>query len=132
MELIQEYSHTVSALGGMALLLLVQLLIADIIGIRRRHTPGSPVAADHSNLLFRASRAVANTNESIAVFILAVLFCILSQASPAYTAYAAWGFVLSRAIYAVLYYGNLQTPRSVLFGVSILFIVALLILGFSA
>ena len=124
MDVALAYAGSVLALGAMALLMLVQLLVADVIGIRAKHVPGTPVLADHQSLLFRTTRTVANTNESIAVFILAILFCILSGASPAYTAYAAWAFVLSRALYAVFYYCNLQTLR--------LSLVAMLILGFSA
>jgi uncharacterized MAPEG superfamily protein len=109
-----------------------QLLIADVIGIRSKHVPGSQVPSDHGNTLFRASRTVANTNESIAVFILAVLFCVLSGASASATGYAAWTFVIARFLYAVCYYANWQVPRSVMFGVSVLAIAALIILGFSA
>ena len=72
MELAQTYSITIIALGAMAVLMFCQLLIADVIGIRSKHVPGSQVAADHNNIHFRASRTVANTNESIAIFVLAV------------------------------------------------------------
>ncbi len=125
------YEDTVLALGGMAVLMFVQLLVADVLGIKSRHTPGSVVPADHENPLFRATRVMANTNESIAIFILAVLFCIYSSASPVYTAYAAWGFVATRAGYAMCYYCNVQLLRSLVFGISLLFLLALLLIGIS-
>ena len=129
--LLEAYASTTAALGTMTLLLLVQLVIADITGITWKHTPGTSVAEDHGNLLFRAVRTVANTNESIAIFICALLFCVLSGASPDYTAYGAWAFVTFRLIYAICYYSNLQTPRSIAFGFSLLSLVALLITGVS-
>jgi len=132
MELAQTYSMTVSAMGALAVLMFCQLLIADVLGIRAKHLPGSQIPADHENPLFRAGRAVANINESIAIFLLAVLFCVLSSASANGTGYAAWAFVIARLLYAVCYYLNLQLLRSVMFGLSLLAIAALLAIGFAA
>ncbi len=126
------YESTVLAMGAMAGLMLIQLLVADATGIRLKHTPGSAVASDHDSFLFRSSRTVANTNESIAIFVLASLFCILSNANPVHTAYASWGFVAARAVYVVCYYGDFRLLRSVTFGISLLFLIALLIIGFVA
>jgi len=125
------YESTILALGSMALLMLVQLVFADVVGIRSKHEPGSTVRADHKNLLFRSTRTVANTNESVAIFVLATLFCIFSNASPSYTAYASWGFVAARLIYAVFYYSNLQLWRSIAFGIAVLCLLALIVIGFS-
>jgi uncharacterized MAPEG superfamily protein len=130
MEILQTYQYTIYAMGAMSLLLLLQLLFADVVGIRSKHIPGAAVAADHDDLLFRASRTVANTNESIAVFILATVFCIFTNASPQYTAYAAWGFVVARSIYALFYYFNLKLLRSTIFGVSVLCLASLIAVGF--
>lgn len=131
MDLAQTYSTTIVALGTLAALLFLQLLIADIIGLRSRHVPGSQVPADHNNRLFRASRTVANTNESIAIFVLAVLFCMLSGASASTTGFFTWAFVIARFFYAVCYYFNWQLPRSIMFGISLVAIAALLITGCS-
>lgn len=127
--LIAQYESAVLALGYVSVLMLVQLLIADVLGVARKHSPGSSVEADHSNLLFRASRAVGNINESIAIFLGGLLFCVLSAASPVYTAYAAWGYALARSCYAVCYYANLQILRSVCFGFSLLALASLLVVG---
>lgn len=132
MDLAQTYSTTVAALGSLAALMFLQLLIADVIGLRSKHVPGSQVPSDHGNLLFRASRAVANTNESVVIFVLAVLFCMLAGASASATGYAAWAFVVLRLLYAVCYYLNWQLTRSGVFVLSLLAILTLLILGFSA
>jgi uncharacterized MAPEG superfamily protein len=132
MDILQAYQSTISAMGAMSLLLFCQLLVADAVGIRSGHTPGATVGTDHDKLLFRVTRTVANSNESIAVFILAVLFCIFAKASPQYTAYAAWGFVVSRAAYALCYYFNIKLLRSVIFGVALICLLSLIVLGFLA
>ena len=124
------YGSTIYALGALAILTLIQLLVADVVGITRKHIPGTPVLGDHSDLLFRVTRTVANTNESIAIFLCAVLFCILSSASPTFTAYAAWTYVFSRIFYAFCYYTNLQTMRSICFVVVALSLLALILIGF--
>lgn len=126
------YSSAITALGTLSVVMLVQLLIADVTGIRQRHTPGSPVDADHNSILFRVTRTVANTNESIAIFICALLFCMLVAAHPTYTGYAAWTFVIARIVYAGCYYSNQQLLRSSVFGLSLLALAGLMVLGFIA
>ena len=131
-EIIGQYSLTVAALGALAVLLIVQLIVADAIGIRNKHVPGAAVPSDHNNLLFRATRTVANTNESFSIFVVALLFALLSLASPTAVGYATWAYVLTRALYAVCYYANLQILRSIVFAFSLLSIVSLIVVGFRA
>lgn len=126
----QAYEFTLYAVGALALLLLFQLLVADVVGIVSKHTPGSAINGGHDDVLFRVSRTVANSNESIAIFVLSVMFFIFMGASSTYTAYGAWGFVASRVLYAVFYYSNLQLLRSVVFGISLLCSASLLAIGF--
>ena len=47
MEFLGDYQQTVTAIGAMALLMFVQTLIVDVVGMRAKHVPGSTVAADH-------------------------------------------------------------------------------------
>jgi len=129
MNLIDVYPYLVSAIGALALILIIQLLIADVIGILSKHLPGSLVEANHSSLLFRATRVVANTNESLAIFVLASAFCVLTSAPPFAAGLSAWVYVISRFLYALCYYANLQIMRSVIFGISLLSLAALLITG---
>ncbi len=126
------YESTILAMGVLAVLMLTQLLVADAVGIKAKHSPGSTVIPNHDDFLFRSTRTVANTNESIAIFLLASIFCIFSQANPTHTAIASWGFVASRAIYAACYYLDFRLLRSTSFGISLLFLVALLVVGFGA
>lgn len=127
--LIHTHSSSIAAFAAIAALMLVQLVIADVVGILRKHTPGTKVIDNHSDAHFRAARTVGNTNESIAIFVCALLFCILSGSSPVLTAYAAWSYVAFRVVYAICYYANLQTLRSISFGLSALSLLALLIIG---
>ena len=113
-------------------MMLIQVLVADILGIVRRHVPGTPVNANHADALFRAARTVANTNESIAIFIGALLFCVLVGASSEWTGWWAWGFALCRAAYALCYYANWPTLRSITFALSLICLAALIVLGLLA
>ena len=124
-------SHpAVAALGAMALLMLVQLFFAVAVSTRLQHIPGTIAAGGHDDPFFRASRTVANTNETIAIFVLAVMFCIMSGAAEYATAQAAWAFVVARGAYAICYSVNMQTLRSLCFGLSLLALIALLVIGF--
>ncbi len=129
MEIYQAYYLTTMAIGALAVLLFLQLIAADVLGILKKHTPGAQVEADHSDILFRAIRTVANSNESVAIFILAVGYCVLSGASAEYTGYAALGYVASRFAYAVCYYFDLRILRSTVFGLSLLMLAGLLLIG---
>ncbi len=131
-EWLNPYTSTVLALGATAALFVIQLLVADAAGIVGGHKPGMPVQADHGSFLFRATRALANTNESVALFVLAVLFGILSAADPGYLNGLAWLYVAGRAGHMLCYYAGVQLARSACFGLSLLGLVGMLITGFSA
>lgn len=126
------YSSTIGSLGAAGALLLIQLVVLDVAGIRAKHRPGAPVTADPADFLFRATRAHANTIESIAAFILFALYGLLSGASPQWLAAAAWTWVLARGAHMVFYYANIPIARSVSFGVSVLALLAMLGCGIAA
>ena len=129
MDYFANYQSSILALGAVAVLMLVQVLCVDFIGIKKKHIPGAEIPSDHKLLLFRANRTIANTNESIGIFIVAFFFAILSGASPSLVAYSAWGFVLARAVYAVFYYANLKLLRSISFGFILLSLATLTVSG---
>ena len=131
-EWLVPYMSTVWALGVSGALLLIQLLVVDLAGIKARHRPGTPVEADHGDFLFRATRAHANTNESIAAFVLLVLFGVLSAASPIWLNALSWVYVVARVAHMVCYYAGFQLPRSVAFGVGLVALFGMLIVGVSA
>lgn len=127
--MLDAFQLTIASWGALALLLLIQILVADFFGIRAKHLPGSLVAANHADPLFRATRTVANTNESIAAYLVVILFCVFSGANATYTGYLSWAYVVARAGYAVCYYCNIQILRSILFGISLLALLGLVLTG---
>lgn len=116
----EPYASTLLAAAVAAVLLLAQLLVADVAGIRAGHAPGSPVAPDPGNFLFRAVRAHANTNESIAAFALLVVAGVLGGAAPSTLATASWCWVGARAVHMLAYWAGVALLRSAAFLVSFL------------
>lgn len=121
----EPYASTLLAAAVAALLMLVQLLVADVAGIRAGHAPGSPVAADPSNFLFRAVRAHANTNESVAAFALLAVAGVLGGAEPSTLASASWCYVGARVVHMIAYWAGVAMLRSAAFLVSFLALLAL-------
>jgi len=128
-ELVAPYIPTVWALGMSGALLLVQLLVVDLAGLKARHRPGTPVDPDPGNFLFRATRAHANTNESIAAFVLLVLFALLSAASPLWVNALSWAYVAARAAHMLFYYAGLPLPRTIAFAASLIALFGMLGVG---
>lgn len=126
------YAPTVFAMLATAALFLVQLLVLDLAGIKARHVPGTPVQADHASFLFRASRTHANTNESVAAFILLTVVAIFTSASPTWTNACAWLYVGGRLGHMLCYYADLRAARSVAFAVGLIALLSLLVVIFAA
>lgn len=131
-ESLLPYAHTIVSFGAIAALVLIQLVIADLAAIKVRHRPGMPIEANHGNFLFRAARAHANTNETIAAFILLALFGILSGASSEWLNMFAWVYVGARLAHMLCYYLNLQLLRSIVFGVGLVALFGMLVVGIRA
>lgn len=123
------YAPTIWAMGALTALLLIQILVVDVASIKGKHPPGMPVAADHKDFLFRAVRAHANTNESIAGFVLLALFGVLSAASPAWLNGLAWVYVIGRLGHMLCYYADLKLLRSTSFSIALAALVAMLVAG---
>lgn len=121
------YSLTVYAMLATAFLFLVQLLVLDVAGIVAKHIPGTPVQADHSRFLFRVTRTHANTNESVAVFILLAVVAIFTAATPAWVNACAWLYVVARLGHMLCYYADLRAARSVAFALSLMALLSLLV-----
>lgn len=126
---VTEYTSPVVALGAMGLLMVIQVSVADFASMRARKVPGAPVEADHGSFLFRATRALANTNESVAIFLLLVLYGVLIGAAAQPLAVAAWVYVAGRVGHMLTYYANLGVARSLCFAVSMLALLALAVIG---
>lgn len=131
-EWLVPYTPTIISFGAVAVLLLIQLVVADLAAIKVRHRPGMPIEANHGNFLFRSARAYANTNETIAAFILLALFGILSGASSEWLNIFAWVYVGARLAHMLCYYLNLQLLRSIVFGVGVIALFGMLGVGIRA
>lgn len=126
------YATTVLALGAVAALFLVQVIVVDLVAMRARHLPGAPVPTDHGNLFFRVTRAHANTNETVAAFVLLALFGIFSGATPGWLNLFAWLYVGGRVAHMTCYYADLRTARSGSFVVALLGLGGMLVTGIGA
>ena len=127
MASLNDYRMAIAALALAGLLLVVQLIVADLTAIRSRHRAGYPIPADSSKFLFRAARAHANTNESIAAFGLLTVAGMLLAAHPGWTNALAAAWLASRLAHMGFYYGNLKTPRSASFAVSLITLLGMFI-----
>jgi uncharacterized MAPEG superfamily protein len=110
-------------LAGWVLLgavVLAQVLVNDVAGIRAKHVPGMPIVTGHSDFHFRAARAVGNTNEMLPLFLLLSVTAVLMDAAPRWASIFVWTFALSRLVYAICYYADWRLARSLVFGVGLL------------
>jgi uncharacterized MAPEG superfamily protein len=123
------YAPTIWAFLATGALLFVQLVVADVAGIRAHHPPGTPVAADPQSFLFRAVRAHGNTNESVAIFILLALFGVLAMVSPGPLNVLSWVYVAARVAHMAFYYTGIAVLRSVSFGIGLIALLGMLVLG---
>lgn len=114
-EFLVPYTSSLSGLVSLAVLTVIQFAVADVAGIRAKHVPGMPIADGHQSFLFRATRAHANTNENLPLFLLLVTCCLLLAAGPQWTANWIWVFVAARAAHMACYYADWRTLRSVAF-----------------
>jgi len=115
MEFFLPYKSAILILGIIGFLSLIQLLIADLYALKTKHTPGYPIKPDHNSFIFRAARAHSNTNESIAIFVIFLLFGMLSTASAQLLYYFSLVYLVGRILHMIFYYMNMQLARSASF-----------------
>ena len=119
-EFTDSYTTVSLCVLVLALLMIVQLLVADIAGLMARHTPGTSVTQEHSSFLFRSVRALANTNESVAIFILLVGLTVVYGVDPERAGWAAITFVAGRVVHSICYWADLRILRSVAFAFALI------------
>jgi uncharacterized MAPEG superfamily protein len=125
LEFVVPYYPTLAACVVLGVLVLIQTLVLDVAGIRAGHVPGMPVATGHESFHFRATRAHANTNENLALFVLLTVAAILLGAEPSWTNRFVGVFVASRAVHMLAYYGDLRLLRSAVFAIGLICLLAL-------
>jgi uncharacterized MAPEG superfamily protein len=131
-NVLNDYIPAVASIGVIGGLLLLQLLVADVIGILKKHVPGTPVPADHQSLLFRAHRAHANTNESVAAFLALTLFALAVSATPSWLNTLCLAYVVGRVGHMACYYANLKLLRSIFFALGTLALIGILVIAIAA
>ena len=124
-EFVIPYYPTVAACVVLGVLVIIQILVADVAGIGAGHVPGMPVTTGHESFHFRATRAHANTNENLALFVLLTIAAILLGAEPTWTNRFVGVFVASRAVHMLAYYGDVRVLRSAVFLIGLICLVAL-------
>lgn len=131
-NLLTDYMPAIASIGIIGGLILVQLVFADIVGIIGKHTPGAPIPADHEKLLFRAHRVHANTNESVAAFLALTVYAIAVSATPSWLNTLCLVYIAGRVGHMLCYYANLKVLRSISFGIAILALFGILVVGVAA
>jgi uncharacterized MAPEG superfamily protein len=131
-DFLVPYASTLAAFVCLGGLFLVQVLVSDVVAIRAGHVPGTPIAGGHDDLVFRATRALANTNENLAIFILLSMSAVLLGGSATWTNRFAWTFVLARAGHMLAYYADQRTLRSAIFTLGVVALVGLLVVSIAA
>lgn len=126
-ELLLPHHSLIAASAVLAALVLAQVLVTDLAGMRARHVPGMPVTGGHADFHFRATRAHANTNENLPVQVLLTLLAVLLAAEPRWSAGAAWAFAAARAGHMAFYYFDWRLARSIAFGAGLAAQFALLV-----
>lgn len=114
-EIVVHYNTLLISSAGLVGLMLVQLLTADVAGLVSKHIPGTAVPQNHASFLFRANRALANTNESIALYVLLLVLLIFTESDPILSGYAAMTFLGGRVLHSICYWFDLRIARSITF-----------------
>lgn len=128
-EIYQHYHPAIFGMGVFGVIYLLQLIVADFAAIRRRHNPGTAVEQNHDDFLFRATRAHANTTESIGAFILIAGFAVVNGGDPAWVNALVWMFIAARVTHSLAYYLDKRLLRSAAFGFACLILFILFTVG---
>jgi uncharacterized MAPEG superfamily protein len=118
-EALLAYHSTLLACTAVAVLVFIQVLVADYASIKAKHVPGMPVTDGHGSFHFRAVRALGNTNETLALFLLLAALALLLGANAKWTGILAWVYVAGRAGHMGFYYARMGLARSSSFGISL-------------
>ena len=113
------YHPTLIACVVLSGLIMAQVLVADLAGMKAKHVPGMPVTDGHASFHFRAVRAIGNTNETLGLFLLLAALAIALAANPKWTNALAWTYVAGRAGHMAFYYARIGVARSIAFGVGL-------------
>lgn len=132
LELDSAYLPSLWAMLASGLLIWLQLIIADLAAIKAAHPPGKPIEPNPKTFVFRAARAHANSNESVACFILFIVTGIFAHADSLWLNCFAWLYITSRVSHMTCYYLQQSILRSISFGLSLVALLGLLLIDIVA
>ena len=123
------YSHTLAALAGWALLMIV-LMGLSTMGEAKARTEGGPPVRDYSDPAYRRYRAHMNAVESAGPFVAAALGAMLVGAPPFWVNLLALVFLAARIAMAAVHIGTENQPaRSACFTLGLLCVFGLALLA---
>ena len=128
-DYLKPYELSIFVTGILGLIFIFQLLVADVAAIAAKHTPGFPVIPNHNNFFFRATRAVANSNESVSIFVLLLIFGIFSGAQAKWLNISVSIYLLGRIAHMFCYYFDLKSARSAGFIVALIGLLGMFSVG---
>ncbi|MEM9428487.1 MAG: MAPEG family protein [Pseudomonadota bacterium] len=131
-----DYAHAIVSVAAFALMVLV---LAGLSGYRKgvaKLPAGGSPKEDYADPLYRTHRAYLNASEALAVFAAVVAAAVLAGASPFLVNLIATIVVLVRIATAVVHIRGIGAenggPRSILFGVAWIGMIALAVLAILA
>ena len=102
-----EYHPALLALTILCLAVLVQALLAGVLGLGRSdEEPGKPLKGAHDDLSFRILRTYANSTENLSAFAIIVFLSIIVGVGPGLVNWLAGIHVALRLVYWVVYYSG--------------------------
>ncbi|MEM8579473.1 MAG: MAPEG family protein [Pseudomonadota bacterium] len=133
MEFFEPYSHALAAMSGYALLMFVLTYLSVFGRGEDMRTASGAVKRDYANPMYRRGRAHANAVETAGPFLLATCAGILTGAAPFWVNALASTFLVARILMALVHIGTTNQPaRSAFWGISIVCVLALAVLGLLA
>ncbi len=126
------YAGVLFCLALSGALLVIQLVVADLVGIFSGHIAGYPITPDHRRFLFRSARAHANTNESIYAFGMLTGVGVVVSVEPYWLTILAGVWLISRVLHMLAYYASIKRLRSIFFAISLVSISVILVLDLVA
>ena len=105
---LSPYTTAIGALMLLVLAVLIQALLAGVIGLNKSggELPGVPLQGNHASLNFRVLRTYANSTENLPAFAVTLMLAILAGASPKWVNLLAALHVTFRFAFWGIYYSG--------------------------
>lgn len=124
-EIFALYAVALASVAALALLLIVQVVVATAAAQTTGQVPGVAITSGPDSFAFRAQRAHQNSLENAVPFGLAVASAIALGLDHAIVDAAAVAFVATRSAHAVAYYANVRPARTAAFAFGLVAVLAM-------